>query len=263
MNNLINIICIALLLTGCEKVVDLTYKSNSATIIIEGNITNQPGPYFVKITKSAALTHTESFPTVDDAVVSINDNAGNGEMLIPMGNGMYRTNSLAGIEGRTYTLDVKAENRMYTARSTMPQHIPFDSVRVLAELITGETEYSLIPVYGDPFGKGNNYRFMLRLNDKLVNQHFIQTDAVRDGVTNSVRLEVNTEDLELKPGVVVTLEMQCIDKSVAQYYTTLALMGDSGPGGGTTPNNPPNNISNGALGLFSAHTVQSKKAILP
>jgi len=39
----------------------------------------------------------------------------------------------------------------------------------------------------------------------------------------------------------------------------LALMSDSGPGGGTTPNNPPNNLSNGALGLFSAHTAELKK----
>ena len=76
-------------------------------------------------------------------------------------------------------------------------------------------------------------------------------------------LETDDNIVTLKPGDLITLKMQCIDKKVALYYTTLALMGDSGPGGGTTPNNPPTNITNGALGIFSAHTVQEKSKVLP
>jgi hypothetical protein len=53
------------------------------------------------------------------------------------------------------------------------------------------------------------------------------------------------EDLKLKRADLVTLKMQCVDAKVALYYKTLALIGDSGPGGGITPNNPPSSISNG------------------
>lgn len=263
MKNIVSILFIALLLTGCEKVIDLNYKSNQSRIIIQGNVTNEAGPYYVKIIRSINLKDTGSYPTIDDAIVRISDDAGNSETLTTLGNGTYGTRLLAGVAGRTYTLTVQAENQTYTAQSTMPQRVSFDSIRIETDLITGETEYSFIPVYTDPVAKGNNYRFVLWLNNKLINQQLVQNDEVRNGVANSVRLEINDDDIEFKPGDSVTLQMQCIDKNVALYYRTLALISDSGPGGGTTPNNPPNNISNGALGLFSAHTVEVKSVAVP
>ncbi len=263
MKNIISIICIALLITGCEKTVSLKYKGNQSRIIIEGNITNETGPYLVKITRSVSLTETGAYPTVDNATVTIGDDAGNSETLSPQGNGTYRTATLQGVEGRTYTLTVQTENHTYTAQSTMPQRVAFDSIKVEKVMMGGETEYNLIPVYPDPVAKGNNYRFVLTVNNKLVNQHFVQNDEVRNGVVNTSRLEVNDNDLELKAGDPITITMQCIDKNVALYYRTLALIGDSGPGGGTTPNNPPTNISNGALGLFSAHTTATKQVTIP
>ena len=57
MKNSSSILFFALLLfTGCEKKVNLSYKGNQSRITIEGNITNETGPYFVKITKSIDLT---------------------------------------------------------------------------------------------------------------------------------------------------------------------------------------------------------------
>lgn len=237
---------------------DLNYKDNQSNIVIEGNITNEAGPYFVKITRSISLSATGTYPTIDNALVRINDDAGNSETLTPQGNGVYQTNTLTGVEGRTYTLTVKAENQTYTSQSAMPQQVPFDSIKVEKITIGGEAERNLIPIYLDPIAKGNNYRFVLSVNNKLVNQHLIQKDEIKNGVVNTLRLEINDEDLKLKPGDVVALEMQCIDNKVALYYTTLALIADSGPGGGTTPNNPPTNITNEALGIFSAHTVEAK-----
>src|SRR6266498_820571 len=263
MKTIVSIIFIALLFTSCEKTVDLDYKNNQSNIVIEGDITNEAGPYFVKIMKSINLPATENYPTIDNAVVTINDDAGNSETLIPQGNGMYHTTLLNGVEGRTYTLTVKTENQTYTAQSTIPQQVPFDSIKVEELVIFGDTEYNLIPIYGDPISKGNNYRFVLSVNNKLVNQHFIQNDDIKNGVVNTLRLEINDEDLKLKTGDSVNIEMQCIDNKVASYYTTLALIADSGPGGGTTPNNPPGNISNGALGIFSAHTVETKSITIP
>lgn len=263
MKNIISIISIALLLTSCEKKVDLKYKDNKSNIIIEGNITNEAGPYIVKITKSISLKETGAYPTIDNAVVTISDDAGNSEALTPQGNGTYRTNLLNGVQGRTYTLTVKTENQTYTAKSTMPQRVIFDSIKVEEIIFTGETEYNLIPVYHDPITKGNNYRFVLSVNNKLINQQLIQNDEVKNGVVNTLRLEINDDDLKIKKGDLVNIQMQCIDKNVGLYYKTLALMADSGPGGGTTPNNPPGNLSNGALGLFSAHTVETKVITIP
>jgi hypothetical protein len=262
MKPVISVILIALLFTSCEKTVDLKYKGNQSRIVIEGNITNEAGPYFVKITMSVGLPDTGINPAVDNAVVSMSDNAGNSETLIAQGNGMYRTSTLAGVAGRIYTLTVNAGGKMYTAQSTLPQQVLFDSVKVEEFTFGGDTERNIIPVYSDPPGKGNHYRFVLLVNNKLVNQHFVQNDEITDGAVNTQRLEADDNLVTLKPGDLLTLKMQCIDKKVALYYTALALMGDSGPGGGTTPNNPPGNFSNGALGIFSAHTVQEKTKVI-
>ncbi|WP_343671488.1 DUF4249 family protein [Chitinophaga sp.] len=262
MKNIISGILITVLFASCEKVLDLKYKDNKSSIVIEGNITNEAGPYFVKITRSVKLKETGSYPTVDSAMVIINDDAGNIDTLAIMGNGLYQTKRITGVEGRSYTLTVQADNEVYIAKSTMPALVPFDSVKVETVKIVGDTEYNLIPVYTDPLVAGNKYRFILTVNDKIINQHFVQDDEVRNGVVNTTRLEVNDDDLELKKGDVISIEMQCVDTNVALYYKTLALIGDSGPGGGTTPNNPVNNISNGALGLFSAHTTEHKGVVI-
>jgi hypothetical protein len=52
--------------------------------------------------------------------------------------------------------------------------------------------------------------------------------------------------------------MQCISQSAHLYFYTLNQQSGAGPGGGTAPSNPPNNINGGALGLFSAHSSQTK-----
>lgn len=261
---MLGIVAATLLLTSCEKVVELNYKGNQSRIVIEGNITDGAGPYLVKINRSVALSETGAYPVIDHAAVVISDDAGNADTLLPLGNGLYQTQKLRGVQGRTYTMNVAAENQNYTARSTMPARVPFNGIKVEEVVFAGETEFNIIPEYIDPDEKGNNYRFELSVNDKLMNQHFIQNDEVKNGVKNTVRLELSDdEDLKLKRGDVISLKMQCVDPRVALYYKTLALIGDSGPGGGITPNNPPGNISNGALGIFSAHSLETKHVTIP
>lgn len=263
MKNNIRLLFVALLFTSCEKIVDLDYKRNQSSIAIEGNITNETGPYFVKITKSISLSEIGAYPTIDNAVVIISDDAGNSEVLMPQGNGLYSTATLEGVEGRTYILKAEIEGQTYTAQSTMPEHVPFDSIKVDEVSVGSDIERNVIPVYMDPISKGNNYRFVLSVNDMLIKQHLVQNDEIKNGLVNTLKLEINDDDLEIKAGDLIDIEMQCIDKKVAAFYTTLALMGDSGPGGGTTPNNPPGNISNGALGAFSAHTIERRSVTIP
>src|SRR5688500_3094206 len=206
----ISIVLISLLFISCEKTVDLKYKDNPSRIIIECNITNEPGPYFVKITRSIPLSEAGNYPTIDNAVVTIHDDAGNSETLTPQGNGLYRANTISGITGRTYSLNVVIENQTYTTQTTMPPPVPFDSIKVEQFTFGGDIERNIIPVYNDPIIKGNNYRFGLLVNHKLINQHFVQNDEVTNGVVNTVRLEIDDNTVTLKPGDSITLKMECI-----------------------------------------------------
>lgn len=262
-NSWIVTLLLPLLLTGCEKVIELDYKSNSSRLVIEGNVTNEAGPYWVRVSRSVELTASGAYPTIDDAVVTISDDAGNSETLLSQGEGLYSTATLAGVEGRKYTLDVQVGDQHYTAESTMPHRVPFDSIRVNQQTFGGVKRYDLIPVYKDPIELGNIYRFVVAINRRLLNQHLILDDELTNGQVNAFSLSIHDIDSELQAGDPVEIMMQCIDARVSLYYSTLSQMAGFGPGGGITPNNPPSNLSNGALGLFSAHTVERQSTVIP
>jgi hypothetical protein len=56
--------------------------------------------------------------------------------------------------------------------------------------------------------------------------------------------------------------MRCIDKGAYDYFYSLDQI-TSTNGNSATPANPVSNISGGALGYFSAHTVRKATAVIP
>jgi|APCry1669188910_1035180.scaffolds.fasta_scaffold04364_2 Domain of unknown function (DUF4249) len=68
---------------SCTKEYDLQIKSNQAGIVVDGTITNQKGPYLIRLTKSRFKLHFEqranasdtsySYTTSDDGVIAIQD----------------------------------------------------------------------------------------------------------------------------------------------------------------------------------------------
>jgi hypothetical protein len=58
--------------------------------------------------------------------------------------------------------------------------------------------------------------------------------------------------------------MYCIDSSVYNYFFQLAQSSGAGAFNTTaSPANPTSNISNGAYGYFSAHTISSQTELVP
>lgn len=261
MKTLLLIFTTILLCTSCEKVIDLPLASNTSKVVIEANITDQAGPYFVKITKSVPFDNASNYPTITNANVTIADNTGITNTLTHIGNGVYATSTLAGVVGRTYTLNVTVDGTTYTAKSTMPAKIPLDSLSYRPIIFGPTTQKTVTPKFLDPIVLGNNYRFVMKVNGVLDKSYFIDNDNVGNGIQYDRPLFSN--DIELKTNDIVEIEMQCIDAQAFLYYFTLAEVSGNGPGGGTTPSNPPNGFTNGALGLFSAHTSQKRTIIIP
>lgn len=261
MKLLVCLIAVALLFTSCEKVIGLDLGTNDPTLVIEGNITNQSGPYYVKLTKTVSFDQSNNYPPVSNATIVITDNAGQRDTLVYTNDGIYKTNNLMGIIGRTYNLTVITDGKTYTAQSTMPQNVLFDSLRYNPFQFGGSTQHTVIPVYTDPSQLGNCYRFVMKVNGVLDKTYLVDNDNVNNGQTNQRPLR--TTDIEVEDGNIVQVEMQCIDASSYTYYFTLSQAQGNGPGGGTTPSNAPNGITGGALGLFSAYTTQTKSILIP
>jgi hypothetical protein len=56
--------------------------------------------------------------------------------------------------------------------------------------------------------------------------------------------------------------MYSIDKNVYQYFYELQQLLQANPFNEATPSNPDTNLTGGALGYFSAHTIETKQKIV-
>lgn len=255
------IILSAFALTSCEKEIDLDLTDQSGNIVIEGNVTDKNDAYIVKITKSVGFAQPNQYPAVTDAQVILSDNTGQTETLEYSGAGEYKTSTFLGVPGRTYTLKVLAEGKQYTAQSTMPEAVELEGLVQDTFMFGSKKTYTLLPVFTDPAELGNRYLFSFTVNNLSKKYISVLSDNLNNGLPNQWTLGLPNDDNkgrdhEVVVGDVIHVEMQSIDTNIFTYYSALLKISE-GYGGSVTPANPPSNISNGALGYFSAHTVRT------
>ncbi|QIY90296.1 DUF4249 domain-containing protein [Chryseobacterium gallinarum] len=265
MKNPFFIILSLFLVISCQKEIDLDLADQSGRIVIEGNVTDQVGPYTVRITKSVAVNQQNQYPAVTDAQVILSDNTGQTETLQYIGDGKYQTSTFIGVSGRTYTLKVQAEGQQYIAQSTMPEAVDFEGLAQDSFKFGDKMSYTLLPIFTDPVMLGNRYLFSFTINDLSKKYISVFSDNLNNGLPNQRPLMLPNDDNdgadhEVVAGDTIYVEMQSIDNTIFTYYS--ALLDISGNGSGVTPANPPSNISNGALGYFSAHTQSNKSFII-
>jgi hypothetical protein len=249
------VIVIALATASCTKVIDLKLGNDTGKLVIEGNVTNKRGTQFIKLSRNVAFTSTNSYPAVTGATVSVSDATGKIYPFTEGPAGSYSTSLLAGTAGGTYTMNVITGGSAYTASSTMPQAVKLDSITEKVDAFDKSNDRRQITVhFQDPAGTSNQYRFILTVNGVEVNRIFAFNDDFSDG--RYVNIDLFQNDIDILPGNTVTVEMQCVDKTIYTYWFTL-MRQRNGFGGGVAPSNPPTNIKPAALGYFSAHTTQT------
>jgi hypothetical protein len=240
---------------SCTKVIDLNLGNDSGKLVIEGNITNVSGPQFIKLSQNVPFTSTNTYPPVTGATVSVSDSIGNIFPFIEGPPGTYSSSPILGNTGNAYKMNVSTGGVSYTARSVMPAFVPLDSITSRIDDFNGNSNLREITVhFHDPAGVANQYRFVLSVNGVQANDIFVINDEFFDG--RYVDYDLVENDINIHPGNIVTVEMQCIDKPIYTYWFTLMQQAFNGPGG-VAPSNPPTNISPVSLGYFSAHTTQS------
>jgi hypothetical protein len=221
-------------------------------MIIVGNINDQPGPYTVTLSQTVNFSQPNTFPAVSGAFISITDNTGFIDTLAETSTpGTYHTKKIIGVAGRTYTITVLANGQTYSASSTMPQVVNFDTLTILQRVgVFRSNDTSLIPQvsFTDPASVANYYRFVETRNDTLLSNVFVQDDQYFNGLPITYPLR---QDTSLAKGDSVKVEMQCIDKATYQFLSEFYIASGSSF---ITPANPPTPFTNGALGYFSAHT---------
>ena len=91
--------------SNCIEPFNASFDKYENLLVIDGIITDEAGPYTVKITRSSSTENIE-YNYVHSAVVIISDNEGNSETLTEIESGVYSTseNGIYGITNNSYNI---------------------------------------------------------------------------------------------------------------------------------------------------------------
>ncbi|MBP1650633.1 MAG: hypothetical protein H6Q26_790 [Bacteroidetes bacterium] len=259
-------IAIIIVFGACQKVIDIDLNNAAKKYVIEGVVTDDVNGVSVKISQTMDFNEDNTFEGVSGATVTITaDNATEYELQETAMAGVYTTTGFKGKVGHSYSMYVQIGTDTFTAVSTMPREVYFDSLALVDRVVFGETRRVPAVYYSDPEGKGNSYHFVEWHNGVQESTIFVRNDENTDGKSLSIQLvsfssDSDDDDKQIKAGDTVSVEMQCIDPVVYKYWYSLDA-GATGEGQSATPANPVTNIVGGALGYFSAHSVQTRTIV--
>jgi len=260
MKNLLYIALLAFSFSGCKKIISIDTENAAAQIVIEGKINDRLADQQIKIAKSVGYTQASVFPAVSGATVNVTDSKGVKYVFTETSPGVY-TSRMKGVYGVTYTMNVAAEGKNYTASSKMPNFVKIDSIGIINNSFFGNDVKTTAAYLVDPADEENFYRFTLNKNGINSKGIYVNNDRLTNG--NKLRIQLffdsgsdDDDEDDLVSGDKVSVEMESIDSNIFDYWYALSGQAGRGPNQGTTPANPTSNISNNALGYFSANTYQ-------
>ncbi len=175
-----------------------------------------------------------------------------------------------GQAGKTYQLDIQAEGKSLDAITTIPEAVPFDSMRF--EPLDGlEGTYELIGWCTDPPGVTNYYRYFTKVDEEnfFPGLASVVEDILFDG--EEVEFPIargQARTLEIDPetfgyffeGETVTVKWTNIDEAHFLFWNTLEFnAANQGPFSSYT--RIQSNI-NGGLGIWGGYNVQYKTQVV-
>lgn len=241
-----------LTLQACQKVVTPDLNPGERLLVIEGEVTDGPGPYTARLSRSADYYQPGDPQGIAGAFVTITDGSNKPDTLTDRGGGIYQTRSLRGLAGHTYALRATVSGKTYTASSTLPTRIPIQSLSQESQAV-GKLVYVH---FTDPARVPNYYRWTVFINGKQQNVVFAASDRLFDGLQTRQALFVSPNSgNEIETGDRVRIQMQCIDPAVFNYFFALSQVIGGSQSQSATPANPTTNLSGGALGYFSAYSA--------
>ncbi|RPH28086.1 MAG: DUF4249 domain-containing protein [Bacteroidales bacterium] len=259
-------------LTSCtEKMDDYPLENSETRCVIVGKITTETIAHKVMITRSAPYFNDKPLEPISGAIVTISDGTDTFSLIESTTElGSYFTNpDVFGIPGRTYTLNISNVNLLgdgvmesYTAMSELKPVTPLDSI---------DTRYNnrfhfweTIAWAKEPQETEDYYMFRAYIDNVLNSDSLLNYGITEDKFFNGSDIigklvYMFPEKDTIKLGkTIVTIDICGITKDYFLFLTEAQTMARpqnpmfSGP-----PANIRTNISNGAVGYFSAFSVAS------
>jgi len=137
-------------------------------IVVDGYISDEPGPYTIKISKAFDIESKQSIKTpISVRKLVLTDDQGNSEQLVEVNTGEYQTSPIGmrGVIGRVYTIDIELlDGRVY--RSIPDPLLPTGTVETVffqykeEKNADGATEYGFDVLFNSSAGEVNNFYFL-------------------------------------------------------------------------------------------------------
>jgi len=260
---IISLLVIGIFFMSCEKVIELELNDAETKLVVEAQLSNGEGENYVILSKSGSFYETNDFIMVKDAEVSIQDHEGHLFDLEEVQDGVYYHANLDGEFLNKYTLKIDAENKTYTAFSTMPPLVKIDSIAVEIREGNGpgggpdEESFRINCHFQDPPNVDNYYKLRI-LNVVTGESEFtIYNDDYFDGKD----AELPIRGASVFSGDSLVVELHSLDKANYEYFKLLESNGMSAFS--TSVGNPTSNIEGEhVIGIFGATAVDRKPLII-
>jgi hypothetical protein len=258
---------------------EVDLDSSYVRLCVYGEITTERKIHKVRLTRTSDYFSNTGAEGVVGAEVSISEGSNN-VMLFESDSlpGLYQTGMpVAGVVGRTYNLnisnvDVDNDGRMesYSASSYLPPVSQVDSIRLTYYTSSFFSGWQVQLYSLDPVDRKDFYAFKIYKNDTLltdsISEYACQSDELFNGnYTNGITVHILMDDKpdeKVDIGDKITFELNGITEEyynfILEAQTEIApkIPLFSGPGA-----NVHSNISNNAVGFFTAYSV-SKSSVL-
>jgi len=113
-NRIVLLLFVSILISSCIDRIDITIpKSNTSQLVVDGVITDSPGPYTVKLSLSESVDGFLKYTRpVTAKQVTLFDNVGNSEVLEEVETGTFQTkpSGIRGVVGREYYIRIETRD---------------------------------------------------------------------------------------------------------------------------------------------------------
>ncbi|NVN93768.1 MAG: DUF4249 domain-containing protein [Bacteroidetes bacterium] len=279
MNRIIYLILLSIvtMLFSCTEKMDIQLDDTYTRLVVEGRFSTDTTVHKVRLTKTSSYFYNNTALPVSGAIVTISD--GVNTILLtenPLHLGVYETPaSTYGMIGKTYHLLIKnvdidgdGVKEEYSANSTiypinkvdsiaMKYDPHFESWEVKCYVLDPPTEdYYLFNIYKNHVLLTDTITEPLVVDDKMYNGNY--TNGIGVGY-----LRDEKPDEKAFPGDTIELEIWRITKEFQKFVMELQdATRPSTPLFSGPPANVKGNISNGAVGYFTAYSISRCKGVI-
>jgi hypothetical protein len=113
------ILLLIIILDGCVEPYEIENDEFVQSIVVDGMITDKPGPYFLKLNYSTRTSlDLDKAPAVTGASIVLHDDEGNTEPYKELGPGLYSTSAsgMQGVVGRSYHITITVDEKQYVSK---------------------------------------------------------------------------------------------------------------------------------------------------